>query len=83
LGVFAILAGEEIKACVSQLSSDLDTCESCGQISYRTLLIISIEGVLRASPLCGRHFMEALQAYPEIGKVESGPVHNRPAVSPG
>jgi len=59
--------GEEVSNCLHPEFNKLDeSCSECGAVCYRVIVISGTVGRSRQLSLCGKHFIEALQKYPEM-----------------
>lgn len=59
-----LLPGDKIAACLFETPKE--PCQICGCIGYGTIVIQSDDQSERKIALCGRHFIETCDLYPEL-----------------
>jgi hypothetical protein len=56
--------GDKITACLFE--TPMETCDTCGQAGFGVAVIQPENGSERKVALCGTHFIEACDLYPEL-----------------
>jgi len=65
-------AGEKITDCSAlwassdRVAEELGKCHSCNRPTFRVVTITSTAKLERRAALCGRHFVAAVKAYPQL-----------------
>src|SRR5262249_54460567 len=76
-----LLPGYKITACLFGMHKE--PCHSCGQAGYGVVVVQSYGGNERKVALCGKHFIQACDLYPELREMAQSQLdHNKSPTLP-